>query len=404
VRYYYEVREEVPLSDGSTVEIVTGPGTTEPYALHPPALITFLGAESWLGLRSVRAHQFALAVIGTASIVLTGLLGRRLCGDRTGLIAAGIFTVYANIWINDGLVMTETVSIFAVMVMTLLALRFWKSPSTPNAAWFGLACGIGMLTRIEVALYLPIIAVAWLVRTKVRWRDRIVPIAIATIVAGLVVTPWVTFNISRFRDPVTLSSGSGITLSQSNCDLTYGGQFLGSWRGECSGPFLYGPNGTRLDESETSTALTRRAREYIDANQTRLLTVVVPARIGRLWGVFRPFQTVRIEIDEWRPAFVSWLGFVQYLLLVPFALAGAVILWRRRGPWIVLIAWPLIVTLTAATAFGNIRYRSTAEPVIVILAALTIDALLDRRTSRNLTRRPGTDGVQRVEITNVPPA
>ena len=35
----------------------------------------------------------------------------------------------------------------------------------------------------------------------------------------------------------------------------------------------------------------------------------------------------------------------------------------------------LIATLTAATAFGNTRYRTAAEASLVILAAVAVDAL-----------------------------
>jgi hypothetical protein len=56
--------------------------------------------------------------------------------------------------------------------------------------------------------------------------------------------------------------------------------------------------------------------------------------------------------------------------------AGAVILWRRRGPLLVLGLWAPLAVFTAATAFGSTRYRIAAEVSVVILAAVTIDAVI----------------------------
>jgi asparagine N-glycosylation enzyme membrane subunit Stt3 len=45
--------------------------------------------------------------IGTCTIVVIGLVANRLAGPRAGLLAAGIAAVYPNLWMNDGLVMSE---------------------------------------------------------------------------------------------------------------------------------------------------------------------------------------------------------------------------------------------------------------------------------------------------------
>ena len=76
---------------------------------------------------------------------------------------------------------------------------------------------------------------------------------------------------------------------------------------------------------------------------------------------------------------VSLLGLSQFALLVPLAVAGMELVRRRRGPLLVLAAWIPIATLTAATTFGNTRYRTAAETSLVILAAVAVDALLNRR-------------------------
>src|SRR5262245_42437604 len=61
------------LADGmGYIGAVFFPG--QPTAQHPPAWVTLLGAISWLGGRTVRAHQFVGITIGIALIVVIGLV------------------------------------------------------------------------------------------------------------------------------------------------------------------------------------------------------------------------------------------------------------------------------------------------------------------------------------------
>ena len=135
-----------------------------------------------------------------------------------------------------------------------------------------------------------------------------------------------------------------------------------------------------------------RATDYISAHKSRLVTVVIPARIGRVWGLYEPLEQIRLDIGEGRPSIPAKLGFLQYLILAPAAIAGAVIQWRRRQPVLVIGLWAVLATVTAATAFGTTRYRTAAEVSIVMFAAITIEALwllLQRR--RNASTSPNVD-------------
>jgi hypothetical protein len=139
-----------------------------------------------------------------------------------------------------------------------------------------------------------------------------------------------------------------------------------------------------LDESQRDRVVRDRAFEYINDHRSRLLGTVIPARIARLWGAYHPMDQLRLDaLVDRRSLSVSTLGLVQYYLLIPFAIAGAIAVWRRRGPLLVVAAWIPVVTLTAATAFGNTRYRAVAEISLVLLAAVALDAITDRWLARH---------------------
>ena len=76
---------------------------------------------------------------------------------------------------------------------------------------------------------------------------------------------------------------------------------------------------------------------------------------------------------------VQKLGVLMFFVLMPLAVAGALLL-RRRGvvTWILLAPF-IIVTVTALTTYGNLRFREPAELCVVVLAAVALDELLRRR-------------------------
>ena len=61
-------------------------GSRMPGADHPPAFLTVLAGFSWLGFRTFFQHQVIGCFLGTLGVLSMGLLGRRIAGERVGLI------------------------------------------------------------------------------------------------------------------------------------------------------------------------------------------------------------------------------------------------------------------------------------------------------------------------------
>jgi hypothetical protein len=391
-RYVYGGAQELLVFPDADIEPTAAntlpPGHEEPTAGHPPAWTVLLAAFSRLGLRSVLAHQLVSAAVGAVAVVVMGVagreLGRAVWGDarraeRLGLVAATISAGYVCLWINDGLVMSETAVAVMVPACTWAALRFARDPSLRHAAVLGVLGGLAPLTRAELAFFLPVVAALALWRAPLSWRARAGRYALCGAAALLVVGPWVVRNLRAFEEPVLLSNGFGTVLVQTNCDATYHGEKLGYWELYCGLPQPLGPDGEPLDESQRDAVLRRRALDYIGDNTRRLVTVAVPARVGRMFAVYDPVQTLRFDVlVEGRSFRLSALGLAQYYVLATAAVAGAVMLARRRAPLAPLLVWPALVLVTAVLSFGNNRYRVSAEPAIVLLAAFAFVALLDR--------------------------
>lgn len=398
-----------PVTAGS--ELIT------PSAAHPPFYSTYLALWSRLGIDTITGHRLVSCLLGAATIVLVGLLARRLAptatANRVGLAAAVIAAVYPGLWINDVVLLSETAAVFTVTLAVTAGYAFWRSPTSGRAILLGGAIGLAALSRTEALglLAFLVLPLALLVPDR-SWGRRVGLAALAGATALVALAPWLGHNLTRFEEPVLLTSASGVVLSGASCDGSWYGPLTGSYA-ECFDPRTLSPatqaelcarierpddclttdegieavvvslRDPRLyDESQSDQPYGEQARAYIRDHLDRL-PVVVAARVGRVWGVYAPIQNTRLDIEiENRGRVESWLGLAAYWLLVPLAMVGLVSLRRRRIPIIPFLAVVLIVTLAAGSTFGVTRYRASAEGLLVVAAALGGDAGLRRASSR----------------------
>ena len=154
--------------------------------------------------------MIASCLLGAGTVFVCGLLGREVVNERVGIIAAAIAAVYANFWVNDAIVTSETITIFMVAVTVLAAYRFWKVPSWRRVILLGVACGLAALTRAEVVLFLPlaVIPIVWRMKSE-SVRKRVKLFVVACLCALVVMMPWLVRNVTTFNQPVFLSSGFG---------------------------------------------------------------------------------------------------------------------------------------------------------------------------------------------------
>ena len=88
-RYLFGAVDLVPLN-GEIVEVVTPIGHIEPTAGHPPIWTLLLAVGSFLGFTTIFEQQIYSIFLGVPSIVLAGLIGRKIASERLGLIAASL--------------------------------------------------------------------------------------------------------------------------------------------------------------------------------------------------------------------------------------------------------------------------------------------------------------------------
>src|SRR4051812_20563885 len=133
-------------------------GRITPSAGHPPVYLLYLAAVSRFIGQSELTHRLASCLLGGAAIFVIGLVGRELADERVGLLGAAGAAVYAHLWINDEMLMSESAYVLTSALMVLCALWFWKRPSLGRAALMGAGIALAALTRAEAALLFPLLA------------------------------------------------------------------------------------------------------------------------------------------------------------------------------------------------------------------------------------------------------
>lgn len=380
---YYEL-EAVSLAhgDGFTdpfVKIRDPDAAPGPSAEHGPLTSLILVPAALVDDRDARSlsMRFTMVVLGLATVVVLALLARSLAGDTAGLLAAGIGALDPNLWMNDGLIMSESLCILVVSAILLITYRVLQGASWRWVLALGALCGVLTLVRAELAALTVLLAVpaVWIGGAR-RGQDtsqRIARVAACVTLAVVVVAPWIGYNLSRFDKPTFVSTNDGLTMIAANCEPTYYGSQIGGGDIRCADG--HRPEG---DPSVVSASLRDRALRYVRDHAERY-PIVVAARIGRMWSVFDVRQTVGADTGEGRPRWASYLGVAMLYVLVALAVIGGVASRRRKLP-----IWPLVVPIVVVTMVtlligGVTRYRAAAEPSLIVLAALGIVALLARR-------------------------
>ena len=356
-------------------------GVVVPTAEKPPLYPAYLALGWLLGASSYAAQRALSCLLGAATVLVVGLLGRRVDSERAGLVAACLAALYPMLVVLDGSGRSESLSVLLVALALLAAYRLRDAPSTPVAALLGALVGLAALTRSESILFLPLLALpaVWGAARDARHGLRL---AAALVVAlAVVIGPYEVRNLTTYHRTVLLSTNEGGLLAGANCPAAYYGNDIGTW--PCFPP---GAAHGNVDESDVSWRLRRRALRFARAHEGRL-PAVAGVRMLRTWELWDTRDQAALEalISE-RNLRAQQAGVVCLYVLALLAVWGALLLRRRgRRVWPLLVP-VLLVTVVSALTYGSSRFRAAADVSVVTLAAVP---LASRGRLINWARWPG---------------
>jgi 4-amino-4-deoxy-L-arabinose transferase-like glycosyltransferase len=334
------------------------------------------------GPHSYTAGLILNALLGTAVVALTGVIGIQLLGRRAGLLAMGLAAVHPVLLITGAGLQLEPLQTTLCLAALAAALHHHRAPGGwRSMVAIGFLLGLAVLAREQSVFFVP--PVAWLVwtagptRTARRASAPIVVLAVTV----LTVVPWTIRNAVELHAfvPVTTSTGFGLVGTFNETTTSSPDPPPSTWMPPYDDPRALEIMQDLRDPTEprVSSALTEYSLEVMRDDPGYLLTV---ARLNlqrgfdldggdylRLVAPYLPYSPRLLT-----PAIVGGWA------ILALAALGAL---TRRARQVTPAVWVIPASLLAFMALllpFNMRYRSLLEPFLLLLASCALMALGDR--------------------------
>jgi 4-amino-4-deoxy-L-arabinose transferase-like glycosyltransferase len=378
--------------------IVNGHGFTDPWQLlathryrpsaaHPPLYSILLSGLYLLGGHGTLVQRSLGLVLGSVTLVLVGLLGRRVGGDRLGVVAALLYAIYPVMIAVDGDLMSEVLYGPLIAGMLLAAFALYDRPTVRRAIVLGAVIGLAALTRTEALLFLPLllVPVAWRARaSRARPATRtaggaVVLAGVGILACAVVIAPWLIRNEVAFGRFVLISTNNQTVIAGANCAQTYHGVNMGGWDITCIAPR------TKDNEAAQAASWQHDGISYAMHHLGRL-PAVVALRELRVWDLWQPRRQAR-TFAEGQQIDVAQAGVAAFWLFALIGIAGVLALRRRSPALLILLAPAVVVCLTTAIGYGVPRLRDSFDVALPVLAAAGVLALSERLAARRRAPR-----------------
>lgn len=387
--YFAEVRE-FPLFNAATGDTVEYAGQAQivlggellgrdVYFHSSPAYPYFLAAfklatgGGWSDLRTVALLQLLVSVV---TALLAFLLGRRLLGTWGGVAAGLIYALSPAAVFYDGELLMDFLLPAVIAAAALLASSGrW---SAGRAAAAGALIALGALARPNyLVLLLPVGLAIWFIAEGATGLERGKYLGALAAAAVLVVAPCAVRNYVVGRDFVPISSNGGVNLFIGN-NPEANGTFKapGPWPAhlaESSTVYAEAVLGRPLKPSEVSAFFTREAATYVLTRPGDYLTKV-GRRLRLLVSAYEIPNHMDFNFFRARSTVLKVLPFT-WGIVIPWALAGAVLAAPRREFWPTMALAVVYLGSLATLFFVTGRYRFPAFPLLAVLAVAGVAAL-----------------------------
>ncbi|QYG93010.1 hypothetical protein HC251_11585 [Iamia sp. SCSIO 61187] len=374
------------------------PFTHNPTAYFPPGYPYLVGAA--LALCQAIGAEGSLpevlgsgqAVVGGLTVLMVGVLGRRIAGGPAGAAAAVVVALLPNLVVHAAVVLSETVSIALMLAFLLVAVpAAGGTLGRGRLVGAGLLFGAILLVRPVIAGVLVAVVVVWAL-DRSGWRTVLTRTGAVVGVGLLCVAPWTIRNAVRLDGFVPLSTNTGDNLCIGHAPGSVGAfRFLEACAVDVD--ITDGPRG----EVEGDAAKRDLAIEYaLDRwrDQPGLA-------LDRMRYTLRDDHDAIVAVESYRED--SWMGERTRTLLYDvsdglWAVIGVVglvglvrLVWRRDRDGVALAVTTAAVLAVPLLTFGDARFKVPVVPLLVIAAAALVSDGIGRLRpeGRRRTARPG---------------
>lgn len=355
-----------------------------PTTYRPPIFSLFLALVSLVVGPSSLSLRLALSAVGALTCVFVSLIARDLFGTRVGVLAGLMAATYPQLFIFDAWLYSESLAICLFAASCLAAMSLVRHPAGWRWALVGGLSGLTALTHPTGIYALGAVAL-W---AGLAIRARLIPprralVGVLLMVAGCaaILAPWTVRNyVVSGGAFVPLSTGGGdvIAGAYNTAALVWPG-YQGSWVNPRIVPYWSPPERAQLLQFDpaTCTGACEVARDHVATElglhwaetHAQQLPKLVLFRMIQFWTPASPIGEAGMPIR--RPFAVAYPALV-------FVLAALGFVAQRRRWRAALLPWMFgaAVVVGAAIFYGSPRMRAPLEPILLVMAAAGLAALI----------------------------
>jgi 4-amino-4-deoxy-L-arabinose transferase-like glycosyltransferase len=362
---------------------------SSPTAKFPPVYPLLVGGIFYVFGAYTKAAAVSLFLFQSVCSVLIAVclanLGNRLFGRTTGMIAGLLWAVYpTSIFYSAVRIWYCELTLLLVLLITTIAVTISVAPTFRHVAIMGALSGLTVLTDSTMAIYLPLLLIWMLLARRVPWSRLIVSVAVWTIAAGVVTSPWIARNWAVLGSPVLLKTNLGAELFVGTATTSRGAIFRALDKTQVE---------YHREQSEVAynRYLLSKALERIVKNPL-LFVAATGLRFVQFWVV-----NPRLGSET----FVRLTYFGPFLLLAFYGIyCFRKRHWQLTPIFLFLLVYPVPFYVIHV---DRGRYSYPVEPFVLLLAAAAVAAWYARKVRRSLTANTATDSIDEMNTDAIRP-
>jgi len=321
---------------------------------------------------SLFATRIFQTVVGALGCVLVYLIGKKALGTRPGLMAGGMAAVYGVFIFYDASLLADPLSGILNLAALLGFLWLAEEQNWMNILWTGVALGLSALSRTTILAFVPL-ALLWMLLTlRISSRRVLATGAAVVLVMFAVIAPVTLRNYLVSKQFVLITAMGGAYFYFGNSP-----ESTGRWAG-------ISPEFAALTQRVGSgeTTWEREALAAIQRDPIRWLQLLM-RKLGLFWGNYE----IPGNVDYYQEGQTySWLLNVlplDFRLVSLLGLAGVALSWKHWRKTALLVFFTGTHMASLVLLFVEARYRLPVVPVMIVLAAYTVDVTVSSIRQRD---------------------
>lgn len=366
------------------LKIASGEGMgSQPY-FRAPLYYYFLAIIYKLFGPNIGVARLLQCLMGSISCYFIGLIGYRLKGFWTGMLAGIIAAFYWPFIYFDVELLTVGLEIFLDLLLLWTLFQAESKRSWTLFIVSGFFLGLSAITRPNILVFIPVI-LAWLIANSKTSQKRVWAFLMTVLVligAALPILPVTFRNYFIGGEPILISSNGGVNFYIGNNPLSDGitaavpgtrHDFWGGYEDTHLIPQM--ELGRELKEAEISDYWYKKSFQWIRSE---------PGEWARLmFKKFLLFSTTH-ELPNNKPIYffarfapVSAIFWVGFSLVATLGLAALIFIKQRWHTCFLLLSFMILYMCSVVLFFCPARYRLPVVPILILLASMGVSYTIE---------------------------